>query len=91
MRENLSSGFSTSFDTNRSVQPQKMARNWEFLIWVVEDSVQICDFCILKIPCDVIFCATIPKTFVCIILCLKSVIRLPYVLTEIESLQTDYT
>ena len=36
-QENLSSGFPTSFDTNQAVQPQKMARNWEFLIWVVEE------------------------------------------------------
>ena len=47
------------------------------------NSVQNVIFCILKIPCD-----TIQKTFVCVILCLKSVVRLPYVLAEIESLQT---
>ena len=38
---------------------------------------------------DVIFVPPYCKTFVCVILCLKSVIRLPYVLTEIECLQTD--
>ena len=42
MRENLSSGFPTSFDTNRAVQPQKMARNWEFLIWVVDELYYLC-------------------------------------------------
>ena len=36
MLENLSSGFPTRSDTNRAVQPQKMARGLEFPILEVE-------------------------------------------------------
>ena len=54
-RENLSSGFLTSSETNRAVQPQKMARNLNFRFWVVEEMYylcsenkgadQLCDYC----------------------------------------------
>ena len=36
--ENRSSGFPTRSDTNRSVQPQKMARGLKFRIYVVQGS-----------------------------------------------------
>ena len=36
MLENRSSGFPTRSHTNRAVQPHKMARGLEFLIWEVE-------------------------------------------------------
>ena len=36
MRENLSSGFLTRSDTNRTVQPQKMTRDLNFQIYDVE-------------------------------------------------------
>ena len=38
---------------------------------------------------DIIFVPPYCKTFDCVIFCLKSIIRLPYVLTEIECLQAD--
>ena len=34
--------FPTLSDTNRAVQLQKMARNWEFLIRVVEELYYLC-------------------------------------------------
>ena len=42
LRENLSSGFPTSSDTNRAVQPLKMARGLKFQIYEVELLYYLC-------------------------------------------------
>ena len=35
-------GVSDQLRHNQAVQPQKMARNWEFRIWVVEELYYLC-------------------------------------------------
>ena len=42
MQETLSLGFPTRSDTNRAVQPQRMATGWKFPIYVVEGLYYLC-------------------------------------------------
>ena len=42
MWENRSSGFLTRSDTNRAIQPQKIARGLKFCIYKVEGSYYLC-------------------------------------------------
>ena len=70
MRENRSSGFPIRSDTNPSVQPQKMARSFEFWIYMEEEfyypcsenkgADQLCSYC----TADLLLCFRLVKHLV---------------------------
>ena len=60
LQENLSSGFPTRSDTNWAVQPQKMARGFDFVF----KNQRVCTIYVVKAIADLHLCSAYAKKLV---------------------------